>query len=463
MSSLLPHSAPNPRAFDQPGGSIDTTLMLEELKREFQKTGGAALEVDFRRLVSWVKLGDQLTHQVHPYPAKLLPHIAAFFVQSSRLTKAGSVLDPFCGSGTVAVEGSVAGLVPYVADSNPMALLLTRVKTTPYSVDALVHETTEVLRRAKRYRTAPQIPIVNEKIWYRAPTKQNLERILRSIDETEDDSVRDFFKVCFSATARRLSYADPGISVPVRLKVKSSLPTAAQSKIRDRLAWLNIADEFEEFAQICLLNIERVRKTTDAMPARVQAIHVANDARTLTNSGHSAVRDGFPLILTSPPYGSAQKYVRATSLSLNWLGLASPGQLSSLEAKTIGREHLPVHAPALNEKLPAEFERFVRSLENVNSRRAAITRTYLCELAHSLSQIAHSTAPGGTVVIVIGNNSVCGKPLKTDSFIADEMQRLGLRHELSLTDRIKSRGLLTKRSATAAVIARESVLVFRKP
>jgi tRNA G10 N-methylase Trm11 len=48
------------------------------------------------------------------------------------------VLDPFCGSGTVALEASIHGFLPLVADANPLALLLTKVKTTPYCIEKLI-------------------------------------------------------------------------------------------------------------------------------------------------------------------------------------------------------------------------------------------------------------------------------------------------------------------------------------
>ena len=37
------------------------------------------INIDFRKLIHWLRAGDQLTHHIHPYPAKLLPHIAYFF------------------------------------------------------------------------------------------------------------------------------------------------------------------------------------------------------------------------------------------------------------------------------------------------------------------------------------------------------------------------------------------------
>lgn len=59
---------------------LDSSDIYLSLKNDFQLTG-ETLEVDFRSLVNWVKLGDQFTHQIHPYPAKLIPHIANFFIR----------------------------------------------------------------------------------------------------------------------------------------------------------------------------------------------------------------------------------------------------------------------------------------------------------------------------------------------------------------------------------------------
>ena len=96
------------------------------------------IDIDFRKLIHWLRAGDQLTHQIHPYPAKLLPHIAYFFLKAHKNLTQKLVLDPFCGSGTVALEASIHGFLPLVADANPLALLLTKVKTTPYCIEKLI-------------------------------------------------------------------------------------------------------------------------------------------------------------------------------------------------------------------------------------------------------------------------------------------------------------------------------------
>lgn len=447
---------------------VDTSLLLDELRQKFQRCG-QYVEVDFRKLVNWVRVGDQLTHQLHPYPAKLLPNIAHFFTRASIFNhRHGSVLDPFCGSGTVALETSLAGLTPYVADANPFALLITKVKTTPYEPEELQEVTRQILSRAARFRTAPEVPIVNERLWYAPDKKKALEILLRAIVETTDSDQRDFFLVAFSVTARRLSFADPVISVPVRLKVKEQFSETQNRKIMERLAWIGQTNPLVEFARVCNANIERVRESNLALKRRITAVEVGTDARRLRcprSEGTRPLKAGsIPLIVTSPPYGSAQKYIRSTSLSLNWLGIAGPKGLTALEDDSIGREHIRLRGrDDVNvEELPQAYDRLLLRVQKVNETRAQITRQYLFEMKRALTEMARVTSVGGRIVLVVGNNMVCGEPLRNDEYVAHVLQDLGLKLEIGLIDHIKSRGLMTKRNKTASIISRENVLVFAK-
>lgn len=439
--------------------AIDTTFLFEELRRAFEKTG--PVEVDFRQLVGWLKVGDQLTHLLHPYPAKLLPHIAHFFLRCKGAIPQTHVLDPFCGSGTVAVEASISGHIPLVADANPFALLLTKVKTTPYCTETLREITGKLVARAKRLRTAPEISIVNADKWYADDIKRRLEILHRAILELDDEDSRDFFLVCFSATARKVSRIDPAISVPVRLRSKESLSNLQNTRILDRLSWVETARPIDEFYGICHANIARVERANHANPHRRAAVVVGDDARALNAS--LIPNAGAPLVISSPPYGTAQKYIRASSLSLNWLGYASPKQLASLEGRSIGREHSPAYREEkLTDGLPKEFKALISEIRTKNSLRAHITQQYLEELKTSLCEISKTTAPNGRIVLIIGNNEVCGMTLRTDKYISMVMEEYGCESELVLVDQIKSRGLLTKRNSTASVIAREYIMTFIK-
>lgn len=441
--------------------NIDTSLLYDELRNKYSSLG-EAVEVSFRQMVSWVTLGDQFTHHLHPYPAKLLPHIANFFIRSSVVRgKTGLVLDPFCGSGTVALEASLAGLVPLVADANPLALLLAKVKTFPYELERLRSELRRVVSKSRRYRVAPRVEVVNAEHWYKKEHKDKLEIISRAISEIDDENVMDFFRVALSVVAKKVSYSDPAVSVPVRLRQKESLSVEANKKIRERLTWIESLNVVDEFYQVCEVNIARVAESNRHLPERKPAVHVGNDARSL----HGVDNVGRPsLILTSPPYGSAQKYIRASSLSLNWLGLANPNELSALEGRSIGREHLPQWQAKIegDVELPSRYEDMLSRVHAINPLREKITRQYLQDMHASVSEMCRVLSGGGCLVFVVGNNTVCGEILYNDEFLIDVCRHHGMKLELSLIDHIKSRGLMTKRNQTASVIAREAILVFRK-
>ncbi len=446
---------------------VDTSLLLEELRRRYVRKA-KPIEVDFRKLVNWIRLGDQLTHQIHPYPAKLLPQIAHFFIRASYFNGAGKiVLDPFCGSGTVALEASLAGHLPMIADANPLALLIARVKTTPYETIELSDAAQKIVSKARRFKHADEIPVVNGHLWYDATVKKNLEILLRAINCVSRDDHKDFFRVCFSVVSRRLSRADPAISVPVRLKTKDRLSNVANQRIKERQRWLRSADVLAEFKRVCDANISRVQTANFLNRDRCPAIEVGRDARNLQSPGSKVggklQDESVSLILTSPPYGSAQKYIRAASLSLNWLGLAAPTELAMLEGRSIGREHLPRYAGVdTTTEIPQSFERLVARITAKNERRGQITRQYLCEMKAALVEMVRVCSKQGHIVLVVGNNQVCGKYLHNDKFIVHILEELGMKLEMSLIDHIKSRGLITKRNKTASVISRESVLVFSK-
>jgi hypothetical protein len=66
------------------------------------------------------------------------------------------------------------------------------------------------------------------------------------------------------------------------------------------------------------------------------------------------------------------------------------------------------------------------------------------------------------MVLVIGDNEVCGESFPTSRYLSLYLQAAGLALKLSLVDDIKSRGLMTKRNKTAGMITREWVMLLRK-
>ena len=71
------------------------------------------------------------THAIHLYPARLHPEIARKVISKYARNKSDAVLDPFMGSGGVLLEAILHGNDATGIDVNPLAVLLSKVKTTP--------------------------------------------------------------------------------------------------------------------------------------------------------------------------------------------------------------------------------------------------------------------------------------------------------------------------------------------
>jgi hypothetical protein len=430
---------------------------------------GSAINVDFRDLAPWVRSPDYATHQLHPYPGKLLVHIVSFFLRAlAPILPPGPVLDPFSGSGTVPLETSLMGRLPLSCDANPFAEVLTVAKTTKYSPSELHSHLEQIEQMYKRKRYAPDVPIIHEQLWYTARNKKQLNRLKCSIDTIVPPHTAPFFHVCFALTARKMSFADPSIAVPVRLKERRNFSPIRNTRIRERLKHIETIKAPSEFRLICESNIARVESANAIRADRLAARSVGSDARSLVLPGGRSApplqHGSVPLIITSPPYGSAQKYVRTSSLALNWLGLAGPKMLSALEQRSIGREHLPAWASRDSElHLPPFLHDSLCRIKELDTHRAKITLTYFAEMTQALGELARVLTPEGRIVIIIGNNSVCGEIVRNDIFVLRTLTNFGLRLQLHLTNDIRAHGLMTKRNTTAAMITQEHALVFEKP
>jgi hypothetical protein len=436
----------------------DTTPMLVKLLHEYEATR-EPLAVSFRDLVPWVKIGERATHYLHSYPAKMLPQIAHFFLAARGWISASeTVLDPFAGAGTVALETNLSGRPALYADVNPLARLITSAKTTPINVDAASSVLLEIKARFDQIVEAHPPWVVNMDLWYTHLVKLDLARLRRAIIECCALEAEDFVWARFSATARKCSRADPRFAVPVRIKSRQG-----DGELSGRTVWSVFTDQYAA-------NLKRHCDMQRLSPCQASSRCAGTDARGLIRLSETPTFGQIALptnsvgfVLTSPPYAGAQKYVRSSSLSLGWLGMTEPSTLKQLENRSIGREHLVRSALA---KIPETgidaADNVIRVFEKLNRVRAAICAYYLCEMDDAIRELVRVLKPGGKAVIVIGDNTVCGMLFTSSLFLTELFERRGMRLTLKLVDGIKSRGLLTKRSGGAIAIQAETILVFAK-
>ncbi|MEQ1501299.1 MAG: hypothetical protein ABMB14_03670 [Myxococcota bacterium] len=292
---------------------------------------------------------DRATHGFHTWPAGLHPDAAAALIAA---LPGASVLDPFCGGGTVMVEARLAGRRAVGRDVSPIARMVATGRTATPDEALLTRVRAAARRLAAEARTADRPPdepirsVVKE--WYARHVACELESIRTGILACEPD-IRPYLWLCLSAILVKTSFRQADTS-PKRVKHDRPAGTTAilfHKKVREY--GRKVADL-------------RSRVPEGTPPADIGL----GDARTIS------LREPVDLVLTSPPYPSTYDYLPMQHLRTVWLGLDEGfGEIGARRYWRTGAD--------------AARKRWVEDTAAWTARAAELVR------------------PGGHVVVVIGD------------------------------------------------------------
>jgi DNA modification methylase len=455
---------------------------LESAKKKYSQSN-LPQQISFRKLCAdwdWAQRSDVYTHSIHSYPAKLLAYIPIAFLTSSLSSEADNILDPFAGTGTVLLESLVHKYHPLNSlgvELNPIARLIAKVKTTPLNVEE-VEIFVKKLGKIIRATENPTIPdFQNRDFWFRKSAQRQLASIRCGIENLNaPPSIKDFFWVCFSAIIRDMSRADPFIAPPVlfnALKFKGD----RRSEINEIVRKKNRYNALTLFNKKVSNNIERMRTLTKAIGVtnKIRSKIIWDDVRDIKQGicdtlGHinktnsKSLDNSIDLIISSPPYIAAQKYIRTTKLELSWLGLATDSQIKKLDRQLIGSEKIDAgNLKELKEVKNATADKLLEKVYAISPLRAQIASNYYNNMRDAINSMHKVLRPKARCILVVGNNTVSGIPAMNHlilSDIANEKRKFST--ELILRDNIRSHGMITKRHETSGMIDDEYILVMRK-
>jgi hypothetical protein len=415
-----------------------------------------SLSVKFRDLNGAVGSRDEATHLMHRYPAKMFHRIPRTILDAIEPTCTSVVLDPFCGSGTVLLEGLLRGHATIGLDINPLAQLISRVKTTLYNVDRLTAYYESVVRTARGDRTAaPQDACFD--FWFRPMVKSALYHLRRAIDAIPRGRYRDFFLIALTSIVRKVSLADPSIPPPVKLRKERA--ERANERYRKSLEFALAATRatvFEQFAQAVTQNIRRA--------STLHSYEQLGSAVVLHGHRHAAVTrleaESVDIIMTSPPYCGAQKYVRSLKLEMRWLGL-SEALIADIDRNTLGTERVSRtrSGQPCSDQIPG-FN-ILEQIRKRNPVRALMAGNYVKYIIDFARECRRVVRPGGNVFVTFGTSRIAGTDVDMSAIFMQAAEDAGLSMQASLVDTIPSRGLITKRHATAGRIDDERVVWLR--
>lgn len=132
-------------------------------------------------------------HGIYPYRGKISALDAEQIL--SQMPKGSTVLDPFCGSGTIVYEGLKFGLRTLGVDANPIAVALSNGKIhIPLLIDDVTNEVESLIDRARSLKSFPKAPEYSASLFH----DDSLSEIMRFSVFYEEMS--DYVKACFLGT-----------------------------------------------------------------------------------------------------------------------------------------------------------------------------------------------------------------------------------------------------------------------
>ena len=166
------------------------------------------------------------------------------------------------------------------------------------------------------------------------------------------------------------------------------------------------------------------------------------------------------IVFTSPPYLTAQKYIRTNKLELFWLGY-SDEEVNYLDKMSIGTE-----------RIKKDLEYASLGIESIDSlidyvllksyERGLMIYKYFKDMLEALKEMHRLLDREGYLILVVGDNKVLGKKVNTYRLLADATVNTGFSEIVILKDTIRSRSMMTKRNGTGGLIKNEYVAILKK-
>ncbi len=394
----------------------------------------------------------EYTHSYHTYPAMMIPQIARRLIEDYKTADTQLIFDPYCGSGTTLVEAKLQGINSIGTDLNPLARLLSKVKSNVYDI-TLLRQTRSffITKLFIDYHSSIEIELTsidNIDYWFSKEVIHKLSYIKDLIFNHIDVSIRDFFLVPFSETVREASYTRNSEFKLFRMEQKK-------------------LDVFKvNTFEIFIKKVERNIKGHTEFHKNVNhtVFSKVYDFDTCVGIPPTLFDREVDLVVTSPPYGDSfttVAYGSFSKLSNQWLNIKDASKVDKIlmgGSKKNGSKILSINS--------AELE--LIQIKNNDFKRYEEVMLFLSEYQKSIENVAKTVKNGGIACYVVGNRTVKGVQIPLDYITVEFFENCGFEHLNTCVRRIPNKRMPSKNSPTnevgklMATMSNEYIVVMRK-
>jgi hypothetical protein len=193
-------------------------------------------------------------------------------------------------------------------DLNPLARLISKVKTTPLNDHELKNATELLIAQLREEGPKAAVDFPNINYWFCERAKEELQRIRFCVDNLRgkvNGNIHDFLLASFSSIIRKSSYAD--LRMAKTYKSRKVLKKVENGWVPTPIRYLEEALN---------KNSEKINTTFKNNVGGYQALTFVGDTRDALKILDGNKIGQPDLIITSPPYINAQDYFRSYKLEL---------------------------------------------------------------------------------------------------------------------------------------------------
>ena len=380
-----PYTLPH---FSDPGNNKETLKRLNEIEWDFPYAKPSAIS------------------SIHPYPAKFIREIPSSLIECLWNGQGRFILDPFCGSGSTLEAAQSYGIPSVGIDLNPIACLISRVRTGSCDNDLLsvCYKIVDACRSYCGESKIPSLPNIDH--WFMPKIQKALSLLKGEIEKYRSSKYYDALLFCFSSIIVKVSNQDSDTRYAFRDKKRTE------------------DDVYEYF-----LHSAKKLVSSRGEPSFVETRVINKNSLKLTADDISGT---IGMVITSPPYPNAYEYWLYHKYRMFWLGY------DPIEVK---KEEIGTRA---NYFKKGGYEGY----------------DFADQMSSLLQNLYPLCAPDAYLCFVIGRSKVHGVIYNNEEIISEAGVRLGYHHIITL-----QRNMNNKRKSfnpAHARIDKEYIVVLQK-
>ncbi len=365
---------------------------------------------------------------LHRYPATMIPQIGIEILRELGI-KTGSMLDPYCGSGSSFASGLEVGMNEMFGfDINPFAVLISKAKFTKLNIELLNQENQKVktnlyefLKIENNFNLLSIPPIKNIEYWFSKEVIKSLTILKHILYKIENKNIRRLFLIPYAETVRECSYTRNSEFKLYRMKQEDLL-------------------QFNP--DVYGIYFSKLKKTIEIYKYIYYPKLRENTNITVEYKKFEPKTGYFDVVLTSPPYGDSKTtvaYGQFSNFANEWLDINYARKIDSM---LMGGK---VDNKIYNEGIISDY---IKEIHKNNKKRSHEVSAFYRDLEYSIGKVSKSVKKNGFAIYLVGNRTVKNVKLPTDQFVAEKFEDNGFKHLITYERLLSNKTMPTKNSPT---------------